>query len=131
MMDTLTINQTFSDLALMDIMVGGNGVVTLLAMMGFALLGNLFKKYQRFKRKPDTGSFRLGFWLRDNWQHMAAGALMSYLCARLVNLIIPFLSEVLPPSMDVSELVIVVGLYIGYKLDDIEDAVAKRLALKK
>lgn len=126
-MDTLIINQTFSDLALMDILVGGNGVVTLLAMVGFALIGNLFKKYQRFKDKPDTGRFSIGYWMRDNWRHMAAGAMMSYLCARLVNLIIPFLSEVLPPSVDVSELVIVVGLYIGYKLDEIEDVVVKKI----
>lgn len=118
-MDTLSTARNFSDLNLLDIFIGANGEVTLIAMMIFALAGNLYRKYQRFQRKPDSGVFNRAFWLKDNWIHMVAGFFVSYCCARLANLIIPFLNEMLPPTLDIAEMVIVVGIYIGYKLDDI------------
>ncbi len=130
-MDTLALNQTFSQLGLLDILVGANGLIPLLAMMGLALAGNLFKKRARFIRKKDSGPFNLWFWFKDNYVGMLTGAFLSWLCCRLVNVVIPLLGEALPPNLDISELLILSSIYIGYRLDAVEAAIESKLGAKQ
>jgi len=131
MIDTLITSPSFSGLDLYAIFVGANGHVALLAMMCLALAGNLYKKRARFIRKEDSGPFDWKFWLKHNFVGMLSGMFLSWLCCRLLNVVIPLLHEVLPPNLDVSELLILSSIYIGYRLDEVEAAIEKKLGVKQ
>ncbi len=130
MNDSTQVSNVFIDLDAFDIVIGDNGLVVLIGLMFFSLIGNLFKKYQRFKRLKDRKPFQIGYWLKDNSFEMIVGFLLSYLSARLFNLIIPMISQFIPAAADVSEILILAGLIIGYKIDDVEKMIVKSLGEK-
>jgi len=136
-MDTITAQSTaFAGLSFYDIFVGDNGAVVLVASMLLALFGNLAKKYRRFINAVNNeADFSPKYWLTENAFSMVAGFFITYTAVRLLNVITPIIlnlsifKEYVPDTstMQVSEVLIVVSLIIGYYVDRLEP----KISLKK
>jgi len=115
-----------NELTYIDIFVGDNGVVVLVSSMLLALVGNLLKKRQRFLRIKNKREFSLWYWIKDNWDDMLIGFIVTYLLVRLLNVVTPYalslsgldLSE---SNISVSDLLVIVSILIGYYTDNLID----------
>lgn len=115
-----------NELTYIDIFVGDNGVVVLVSSMLLALVGNLLKKRQRFLKQKFKSDFSLWFWIKDNWDDMLIGFIVTYILVRLLNVVTPYalslsgldLSE---SNISVSDLLVIVSILIGYYTDNLID----------
>lgn len=119
-----------NELTFTDIFIGDNGIVVLISAMILALGGNLLKKYQRYQASKPKIPFNLAFWLRDNADDMIAGFFVTYVLVRLLSVVTPYaisLSGIDLESASVSDIVVIVAIFIGYYTDSVlEKLLTKR-----
>lgn len=117
----------FQGLSFYEIFIGTDGFAVLVSSMLLALVGNLLKKYFRYHKVSNGNAFDLRKWFRENADDMAVGFVITFILVRLLNtmsIIVFRLGTVnaLIPDRDlvpVSELLIIVSIFIGYYTDSI------------
>lgn len=106
-----------------DIFIGESGIVVMVSAMLLALVGNLFKKYKRFKQRKDKArSFSLWVWLKDNFIDMVVGFVFTYILVRLMSFFSVYLYDMAGISEHANNLtpqdsVFLVSILIGYYSD--------------
>lgn len=121
----------FSGLTFYEIFIGYDGFPVLVSSMLLALVGNLLKKWFRYNKVKQSNPFDWKRWLSENWDDMIAGGVITYILVRLLNTmsVVVFRLEVvnaLIPDRDlipVSEVLIIVSIFIGYYTDRIVEKV--------
>lgn len=117
----------FEGLSFTDIFVGGDGAPVLVSSMLLALAGNLLKKHFRYKSVSYKNPFDLTKWLYENWLDMLVGLFVTYILVRLLNVMsiilfnLDFVKALVPDirEIPVSEILIIVSIFIGYYTDKI------------
>lgn len=117
----------FQGLTFHEIFIGSDGFPVLASSMLIALAGNLFKKYTRYDMVSDGNPFDIRKWLRENWDDMLVGFFVTYFLVRLLNTMsviffnIGTVKQLIPDphSIPVSEVLIIVSVFIGYYTDKI------------
>lgn len=121
----------FSGLTFCEIFIGYDGLPVLVSSMLLALVGNLLKKWFRYNSVKNKTPFDPKRWVKENWDDMLAGFIITYIFVRLLNTmsVVVFRLEVVNaiiPDRDlipVSEVLIIVSIFIGYYTDKIIEKV--------
>lgn len=121
-----------NELTFYDIFIGANGHVVLVSAMLLALLGNLFRKRQRFiDREDQEKDFDFVHWLKDNADDMVFGFFATYALVRLIAFIADYAFEAAGVSehteaLDPSDSVFLISILIGYYTDSLLDRIFKK-----
>lgn len=119
-----------NELTFTDIFIGANGYVVLVSAMLIAFLGNIFKKYKRFQKRPNKDKFSLWYWLKDNFDEMVLGFIATYILVRLIGFVAEYAFQAAGVSEHTSTLspedsIFLVSILIGYYIDPILNKILK------
>lgn len=117
----------FEGLTFTEIFIGTDGFPVLVSSMLLALMGNLLKKYFRYGMVAHDNPFNYRRWFQENWDDMLVGFIITYFLVRLLNTMsvvffnIGTVKTLIPDpsSLPVSEVLIIVSIFIGYYTDRI------------
>lgn len=117
----------FEGLTFTEIFIGTDGFPVLVSSMLLALMGNLLKKRFRYGRVARDNPFNYRRWFRENWDDMIVGFIITYFLVRLLNTMSVVLFNIGavktlipdPSTLPVSEVLIIVSIFIGYYTDRI------------
>lgn len=119
-----------NELTFADIFIGENGIVVLVSAMLIAFIGNVFKKYKRFKSRPNKDGFKLWYWLKDNYGEMTLGFLATYILVRLIGFVAQYAFQAAGISDHANGLtpedsIFLVSVLIGYYIDPLLSKILK------
>lgn len=119
-------NGLFTGITAYDIFVGDYGFGFLFAALAVTLLGNLARKYNRFRQAVETiKDFDWRYWLIDNAVGLAVGFPVAWIAVRAIDELAPLIlkselvSTYLPTDTELSApvMVIITCIAFGWLID--------------